>query len=927
MALICNHHLPLFENALWAKKSDKDTVFQWLPLKQHLIDVAEVIKLLWEHWLSTLQRQQIINSLSQPNEERAKNLAGFLAATHDIGKATPVFQSRPSFHQSLDLDGALLEKLERVGFLGITGYYNRLMNPAKTHHAIAGQTLLESFGVARDISSIVGAHHGNPVAKKEDISPQLHAYTNNYFQNQDKENAVHHKWRESQKTIFDWALKTNDFEAVTDLPSINQPGQVLLSGLLIMADWIASNESYFPLIPIDKPFVENMEQRIAAGWIKWYQTAPRIEAEHTDIVLDYKKRFDFKPNDLQEKLFEIIEKTIRPGIIIVEAPMGVGKTEAALIGVEQLSMKTKASGMFFGLPTQATSDGIFGRIKEWLEKLDDEKKSLQLVHGKAALNDSYTSLPRSNVYDESDSKSIVVNQWFSGRKTAVLDDFIVGTIDQFLMTALKQKHLALRHLGFSKKVIVIDEVHAYDAYMNQYLCQALRWMGAYGVPVLILSATLPAKTRIKLIKDYTRGSGKKWRDMEQPDGWETTQAYPLLTYTDGMAVKQFSDIKVANHSVVDVLRLNEEELIETLDELMEDGGIAGIIVNTVKRSQEIAEICKSHFGEDLVELLHSNFIATDRIEKEKKLLETIGKGVKRPYKKIIVGTQVMEQSLDINFDLLVTDLAPMDLLIQRIGRLHRHPLKHRPERLEKPQVFVMGTSSICDFEPGSSSIYGDYLLIRTQLLLPDKIYLPQDISPLVQAVYRDDDSFIKPDLKEEYDLAKGHHEGQMNYKKQKANGYLLDKPSFRDDKSLVGWLKSELKTDVEERAIAQVRDIQETIEVIALKEHKDGYTFFDQQCDLSCSIHDPSLQKNISRHTLRLPLRLSLPYNIDQTILELEEFNRRFLPSWQESAWLKGMLGIIFDENSEFLINGFRLKYCQKQGLSYQKSTEGEGGN
>lgn len=926
MAIICNYRLPHSVNVLWAKKSDRGAVFEWLPLEQHLLDVAGVIRLLWEHWLSRLQRQQIVNSLGQPDEEKAKNLAGFLAATHDIGKATPVFQSRPSFYQSPDLDGALLEKLEKAGFVGITGCYTCLMSPEKTHHALAGQTLLESFGVARDISSIVGAHHGSPLATKEEISPQLNSYINNYFQNQDQKNAVHRKWKETQEKVFEWALKTSGFEAVADLPSINQPGQVLLSGLLIMADWIASNESYFPLIPLEKNSVESMDQRLEMGWTKWYQTAPRIEAEHRDAVLAYKERFGFEPRNLQKKLFEIIGETAKPGVIILEAPMGIGKTEAALVGVEQLSMKTKASGMFFGLPTQATSDGIFDRIQDWLERLDDEKKSLQLVHGKASLNDSYTSLPRSNVYDEAD-RSILVNQWFTGRKTAVLDDFVVGTIDQFLMTALKQKHLALRHLGFSRKVVVIDEVHAYDAYMNQYLYQALRWMGAYGVPVLILSATLPIKNRMELVENYMRGAGNKWRDIEKPEGWETIWDYPLVTYTDGLAVKQLSNINVANSSEVDVFSLDEENLIETIDELLKDGGIAGIIVNTVKRAQDIAKKSSAYFGEDLVELLHSNFIATDRIKKEKELLQIIGKGAKRPDKKIIVGTQVMEQSLDIDFDLLITDLAPMDLLIQRIGRLHRHPIKNRPERLSEPKVFVMETSSVWDFESGACSIYGDYLLIRTQLLLPAKICLPEDISPLVQRVYGNDDSFIETNLREKYDLAKGEHEGFIARKKQKANGYLLNQPSLKGDQSLIGWLKSEYKSEVEEKANAQVRDIQETIEAVALKKHEDGYTVFGRQGDLSSTLHDPSVQKDISRHTIRLPLRLSAPYNIDRTISELEEFNRRFLPSWQESVWLEGMLGIIFDENSEFVLNGFSLKYCQKQGLSYQKLTETEGGD
>lgn len=913
-------------DALWAKKSDKKVVFQWLPLKQHLIDVTEVTKLLWEHWLSAHQRQRVVSSLSQPSEELAKNLAGFLAAAHDLGKATPVFQSRPSYHQSPDLDRELLDKLERAGFSGISGCYRNLMNPRESHHAVAGQALLENFGVPSDISAIVGAHHGTPVESEQEIALQLGAYTNNYFQEPDPANVVHRQWAEVQKSLFDWALELNGFESVKSLPSVTQPAQVLLSGLLIMADWIASNENYFPLIPIDKTSVHNRDERKETGWLQWYRTRPRIEEDHADVFQGYGERFEFEPRDFQLKLFDVIQETEVPGIYIVEAPMGVGKTEAALIGVEQLSTKTHASGMFFGLPTQATSDGMFDRISDWLENIDDEKKSLQLVHGRAALNDSYVSLPRSDVYDETRHGSVLVNEWFAGRKTAVLDDFVVGTVDQFLMTALKQRHLALRHLGFSKKVIVIDEVHAYDAYMSQYLCRALRWMGAYNVPVIILSATLPAKTRVELIENYLRGSGKKWRDVTKPKGWETSQNYPLITYTDGTAVKQFSDINIASRLTVDVIRLNEEELINTLEDELAAGGIAGIIVNTVRRAQEIAKICSLHFGEDLVELLHSNFIATHRIEKEKELLRAIGKKAERPCKKIIVGTQVIEQSLDIDFDVLVSDLAPMDLIIQRIGRLHRHRAVKRPQSLSRPKAYVMGGEGF-DFEPGASVIYGDYLLIRTQLLLPEKIYLPNDISPLVQAVYGDDHSFVADELKEMYERAKKEHESKVARKSRKAAAYILGTPSFRRNQSLIGWLAGNLDYASEERAVAQVRDTQDTVEVIALKKYEAGYSFFDQKEDLANKIDDPSTQRNISRHTLRLPLPLAAHYNIERTISELEKFNLKHLPSWQESTWLKGMLGIIFDENNEFVLNGFRLKYCQKQGLSYQKLTDGEGGD
>lgn len=923
--MVASYSSPSYEDVLWAKKSDRHGVFQWLPLKQHLIDVAEVMKLLWEHWLSVHQRREIVRSLSQPSEELAKNLVGFLGAVHDIGKATPVFQTKPSFYCSPDLERELIEKLERIGFEGITQYYSRLMDPSATPHAMAGQALLESLGISKGISSIVGAHHGKPPDDQSEISSQLSSYTNNYFQESNKNSTIHRKWKEAQRAIFEWALAMHGFESVEDLPEIAQPGQVLLSGLLIMADWIASNERFFPLIPIDQALVGDRQGRIEAGWLKWHRTSPRTEEYHSDNASAYRERFGFEPRDFQAKFFEIVQQTARPGIFILEAPMGIGKTEAALLGVEQLSARTKVSGMFFGLPTQATSDGMFGRISRWLESLDEETKSLQLVHGKAALNDHYASLPRSNVYDEADG-NVVVNEWFAGRKTAVLDDFVVGTVDQFLMTALKQKHLVLRHLGFSRKVIVIDEVHAYDAYMSQYLYRALRWMGAYNVPVIILSATLPAEVRTALVRHYMRGRGVKWRDVQQPTGWETSNAYPLVTYTDGLTVKQFGDFETNSNSTVRIIRLDEEKLIPTLAEHLREGGVVGIVVNTVRRAQEIAKLCSFHFGEALVDLLHSNFIAPDRIKRENQLLRAVGKDAHRPERKIVVGTQVLEQSLDIDFDLLISDLAPMDLLLQRIGRLHRHPTVKRPEMLSKPKVFVLGTSDTFEFEPGSAAIYGEYLLMRTQLLLPEVLRLPDDISTLVQAVYSDDNSFVEERLWERYVSVKHKHESEIARKKQRAHGFILDSPTPASGRSLVGWLNCETPLDSEEWVAAQVRDTQETVEVIALKRHGDGYTIFGEERDLSLEIVDPRVQKRIARQTLRLPLALSTHYRIEQTIEELEEFNRRYLPSWQQLDWLRGLLGLIFDEDNEFILNGFRLRYCERLGLTYEKLADEGGG-
>lgn len=914
-------------NALWAKKKEEVTtrVPKWLPLKQHLLDATDVIKLLWEHWLSQRQKQIIINSLDEKNENLAKQLVGFLAAIHDLGKATPVFQAKESFSNSKDLDLALLDKIEKAGFKDI--HQLSLMNERESPHALAGQALLESYGVSEDISSIIGGHHGKPVDSHTMVRYQLTSYPANYFQNEDKSDEVHKKWVQAQKEIFKWALHANGFESINDLPKVKQAGQVILCGLLIMADWIASNERYFPLLNIEDSEVSDQENRKQDSWLKWIKTLPWEPEEIIDIETIYQNRFNFTPREVQYKFSKVIQQTDQAGIYILEAPMGGGKTEAALMGVEQLSRKTGTGGMFFGLPTQATSNGIFDRIKSWVSSLSmtDEKRSLQLVHGKAALNESYSELPRNaNIFDEVES-GVIVNEWFTGRKTAVLDEFVVGTIDQFLMAALKQKHLMLRHLGFSKKVVVIDEVHAYDAYMNQYLERVLRWMGTYGVPVIILSATLPARTRVKLVEAYIRGQGYKWRAVEKPVEWETTVAYPLITYSDGPRVNQKDDFSPSENTQVTVKSLDEEKLIDTLKEKLSEGGIAGVIVNTVRKSQELAKSLEEHFSGGQVDLLHSSFIATNRAEKEKELLDTIGKEADRPYKKIIIGTQVIEQSLDIDFDLLISELAPMDLLIQRIGRLHRHTLANRPKKLKNPLVYIMGMDENFDFDSGSEAVYGPYLLMRTQELLPEMIDLPEDISKLVQATYNEEEDLQLVDSRKiDYEEAKSKHHTERGQKEAKAKGFQLDKPDLRGRKTLEGWLKSHYLEESEQKSLAQVRDIEETIEVIVLQKIAGGYGFFGTSEDLSQKIDQADVQKEIAKHTMRLPLQLSAFYRIEQTIDELETFNKRYLRSWQNSLWLKGELGIIFDENHRFVLNGFQLRYSPKYGLSFTKEEENE---
>ena len=926
--------------ALWAKKKEKDGIFYWLSLKRHLEDTKEIMGLLWEHWLSEGQRAYITKSM-KVEEDEAKSMAMFIGAIHDIGKATPAFQIQRGFQNSEDLDLLLMEKLEREGFSGIKDL--ELTDRGKTPHAYAGEVICRLAGINRGIASIIGAHHGVPMKENYSLTSFVEAYTANFYQEEKEDSPICKKWKATQEELLFWALESCVYKNVEELPRCPKPTQLLLSGLLIMADWIASNEEYFPLFSLQNEVGYKLEdatanqedrkkeeiqisERVESAWLKWTQNQT-WEAKHLfDANQSYQNSFHFMPRDFQEKVFTEIAGAEDIGLVILEAPMGCGKTEAALMTAEQLAGKQQCAGVFFGLPTQASSNGIFPRVESLVDSLgqeNQEKLSLRLSHGKAALNEEFQSLSRNCSEgidpDGEKTKYVYVNEWFSGRKKAMLDDFIVGTVDHLLLMALKQKHLMLRHLGFSKKVVIIDEVHAYDAYMGQYLYMVLQWLGAYKVPTIILSATLPIERRKDLMKYYLKGRGIKEKDIGNFD-FLKAESYPLLTFSKGSEVESFSDFQEEKEKKVTLYQLDEENLVDTVKSLSKNGAVIGIIVNTVGRAQRITKDLLEAFPEEEVHLLHSRFIDTDRIKKEEELLKKIGKNAERPKRFIVVGTQVIEQSLDIDFDLMISDLCPVDLLIQRIGRLHRHKIE-RPKEHSEARLYLMGISESFDFEKGSRRVYGDYLLIKTQCALGKSISIPRDISPLVQEVYGEWNPSLAPDLWKKYEESKEKQEAVLKKQKMKAKGFRLDNPKLEcsEEISLDGLLDNDFPIDSEELCEAQVRDIGSSIEVIAVKKIGAGYGLFQERNDISEELSKASIARKLACQTLRLGESIIHMEKEEDLIRYLEDYNRGELPEWQNAVWLKGSLGIVFDENNDFPLKNIILHYDDKFGLQWHK--------
>lgn len=904
---------------LWAKKQSKNGTLKWLSLYQHLIDTWYVCGFLWDLWLSQGQKNYICKNCGDISENKVKRLIQFIGFVHDIGKATPAFQTQKGFGNSEDLDKELLEKLENNGFQGIS----QLSLANRKHHTEMGEAVLIREGVNKGIASIVGGHHGKPL----DDNPVIGSYPKDYYQVQDENSEIYKNWKEIQKEILNLALQKSGFENVDELPYLTQPLQVLIEGIVITADWIASNEEYFSLFDLDKELEEYEFERAEKGFVKWKKSNCWETEEIIDINEIYEKRFGFLPHEIQKEVFEIIENIENPGIVIYEAPMGTGKTETALIASEQLAYKKGAGGIFFGLPTQATSNTMFSRVHKWLENIakeTDSKFGLRLQHGKAELNEEYEAIKNifnnydylysREKHDEMKDCSIIVNSWMAGRKKSALDDFVVGTVDQVLLMALKQKHLALRHLGFTKKVVIVDEVHAYDAYMSEYLYRAIHWLGAYNVTVIILSATLPKNKRFELLENYMRGMGYKWKECEKDEKKILTDAYPLLTYNDDKKIHVISKFSKLSEKKI-ILKKYEngpEESIEKIYEILKNDGIKGIIVNTVKKAQKIAEKCVEKFGDENVEVLHSAFIACDRIKKENYLMSIIGKDGKRPKNKIVIGTQVLEQSLDIDFDVLITELAPVDLLLQRTGRLHRHEIK-RPEKFKIPTVHIFGVKENIElFDEGTSYIYSKYILAKTVQVLKNEIVIPKDISKLVQKVYDEgknkENSQEMTRLKEEYEINK-------KKKEIAAAAFRLDKvKNFKKLPTLHGWISnSDNCSDGE----AQVRDIEERIEVIALKKVGSGYGTFSEKIDISSEIYNSEVAKQILKQTMILPSKFS--YKISSTIKSLEKMRKEKLKLWDMQPWLNGELAIVFNENNKANINGTILEYSEKYGLKIEE--------
>lgn len=662
-----------------------------------------------------------------------------LAALHDVGKISPGFQRKcPYWRQRFETN-----ELERSWGQGET-------NHAAVSHALIGSWLgksLAGYAVA------AGGHHG--IFVDDGYRPSIGEAGRNLRAELD--DPVFAGPRKELCEIIEITFG----EGLPERPlgKSDEALVVFLTGFLTFADWLGSNETFFRpetrsyVIPIDVKECRRLARqktRDEMDWLKWGVTA-------VQTGLQFDRLFPFPANAIQRCLPEL---ATQPGLFIVEAPMGSGKTEAALAAAyRRWTADNGERGLYFALPSQLTSERILDRLEKFLSRALAKPDLATLVHGSAWLRDERRVLeirpafPEERPAGDNDPTAEYPAEyardarlWFASSRQALLAPFGAGTVDQALLSVLPAKHCGLRLFGLAGKVVVLDEVHSYDNYTGTLVEKLVTDLIRLNATVIVLSATLTAAHKRRLLQ--AAGISNDSLPAMTP-----TDPYPTITRAcrDSAGQCQARVQPVIWETPRKIITLdhrsrNDESVWREACEAALSGACVLIIRNTVAAAQETyrrlnAETCE---GGPAVALLHSRFPRWRRDTLEDEWITTLGKKGPRPHGCLLVSTQIVEQSVDIDSDLLITDLAPTDLLFQRLGRLHRHPLQ-RPEKFHAPRALILhpelqNTLSANELKAAfgsSGKVYPPYVLWRSyhQWMRYSKVVLPEDIRPWLEATY------------------------------------------------------------------------------------------------------------------------------------------------------------------------------------------------
>lgn len=515
-------------------------------------------------------------------------------------------------------------------------------------------------------------------------------------------------------------------------------------GLVSVADWMGSDEELFNTVSVRNQNLDEFVQR-AISECGWSQAVTRHGLGFGEIFPG------FEPNELQSQLYEMADQR---GAYVVEAPMGMGKTEAALYAAYRLLSSGQNRGLYFALPTRLTSNKIHERVAAYCSKVAGA--GVTLAHGHAWLE-------RARGGEELG----MGHGWFHPLKRALLAPFGVGTIDQALLSVLPVKHAFVRAFGLAGKVVILDEVHAYDMYTGTLLDKLVELLLNLDCSVFILSATL-TQGRKKAFLSGPSSSNESYPQLSSATG--TVSVSPPLPKTIRLNVRASGD--------------------DVFEEVLQRAGAGQVVLwihNTVPAAQACYRKLKSGLcsGKADAGLLHAKFPAFRRAELEDEWIGRLGKHGDRSRGCVLVATQIAEQSVDIDADYLVTELAPTDMLLQRMGRLWRHP---RESRLaEGPETVVLSgltdgvgdEALFLDALGPSRYIYAPVILWRTWQLWRSRqqVVLPRDIRALLEETYAE--NWMCPGW---LNALNGKMEKNVAHMRARAIGLTsLELPSLKDD--------------------------------------------------------------------------------------------------------------------------------------------------
>ena len=767
-----------------------------------MLDTMAVADELWQTVLPTAMRSWISLSLGLA-EGDDQRWCSFLAGAHDLGKASPVFQQKGKTH---------------IGLLESSGLqFPRYMSPVPhgTISAVSIEPFFMNLGMprpaARTAATIIGGHHGTfPTIIDLQQARSTPRSLGNHF------------WEELRTHFL---RKLREVVAVSKVPSaLTTPVAMALAGFVSISDWIASDEDHFPLAnsaiqPAPVVWAEyERKARTQAGEairdLGWSLVRPNSPLPSFTALFPGLRSATGEfptPNNLQQHILEHLPRT-NPQILVLEAPMGEGKTEAALLAADALGPR----GFYVALPTQATSNQAFARVSDFLRRRYPESPvHLQLLHGHASLSEEVKTLrENATLYfrpaegDREDltdvgSPVVLAAEWFTSRKRGLLAPYGVGTIDQVLLADLATRHVFVRLFGLAHKAVILDEVHAYDTYMTHLAEGLVEWLGALGASIILLSATLPKARRESLIRAYLRGRG-----IDEPPPIPSAP-YPRLTWAGNQDSGSRQVItSLRNRRTIhlgwispDLPRTPQDgfQIGAKLQELLVDGGLAAVICNTVRRAQEMFGALCSIFPRDELGLLHAQFPLSDRRLREERCARVFGKERDpRVHRSVLVATQVIEQSLDLDFDLIITDFAPADLMIQRSGRLHRHPREYRPPNLKEPRLFVcrplFDEHGVPSFENPDARVYDarvydDFILLRTWLAWEPltTLSVPGDLERIVEKVYAEEPppDTLSSELRSRWETARNEHFQEQTRQRYQAGIREIGRPNANGLENIV----------------------------------------------------------------------------------------------------------------------------------------------